>query len=233
MIPIPPHRHLALPGEAPGSQQQALPLAQGAAGSPASRESPAGSEGAATQAVVDLCSPAPAVQTERQAAGEGRSSPRPSSGNQPALSPSQPCSGIQPALHAEGSDRDASAGQGSQGDAQTLPAVEFLEAAQPPRFCAGLLREVQANWALIENMEAELEGLQQEAASMQAEGWELSLAQQALLEEQEEALQVRSCCFHKVQVPKEAPELCTSLSCQGLHLEACRCTDMACSLATP
>ena len=194
--PQPQHRHLAQAAEAPGSQRQASPPPDvGPAGSPVSRESPAGSEGPATQGVVDLCSPGPAAQAERQAEGEGPSSPQSSSTSQPALSPPQPSSGHQqPALHAEGSERDAAAGRDSEGDAPPLPAVDFLDAGQPPRFCAGLLREVQANWALIEDMAAEAGGLQQEAASMQAEGRELTAAQQAVLEEQEEALQVR-CCF--------------------------------------
>ena len=196
-IPRPQHRHLAWAAEAPGSQRQALPPpVPGAASSPASRESPAGSKGAATQAVVDLCSPAPAAHTERQAAGEEPTSPQPSSTNQPVLSPSQPGSGNQPALHAEGSDHDAAAGRDLVDDAPQLPAVDPLDAGQPPRFCAGLLGEVQANWALIEHMAAEHEGLQQEAASMQAEGWDLTAAQRAVLEEQEEALQVRCCCLY-------------------------------------
>ena len=203
-MPRPQHRHLVGAAEAPGGQRQASPPpAQGAAGSPASRESPAGSEGAATQAIVDLCSPGPAAQAEHQAVGQVATSPQPSSNSQPVLSASQPSSGNQPALHAEGSERDVTAVQEPEGDALALPAVDFLNAAQPPRFCAGLLREVQANWALIKDMEAELDGLQQEAASMQSEGWELSLAQQAMLDEQEEALQVRCCSFWLAQVAEE------------------------------
>ena len=194
-MPQPQHRHLAWAAEEPGSQQQASPPpAPGAAGSPASLESPADSEGTATQAVVNLCSPGPAAQAERQAVGEAATSPQPSSNSQPVLGPSQPSSGNQPGLHAEGPERGAAAVQEPEGDASALPAVDLLSAAQPPRFCVGLLREVQANWALIEDMQAEVDGLQQEAASMQAEGWELSSAQKAMLGEQEEALQVRCCC---------------------------------------
>ena len=196
-MPRPQHRLLAQAAEAPGSQQQASPLPAGpGASSPASRESPAGSKAAAAQAIVDLCSPAPAALVERQAAGVGPTSPQLSIDSQPALSPPQPSSGHQPALHAEGSERDAAASRDLEGDAPEMPAVDFLDAAQPVRFCAGLLREVQANWAVIEDMAAEFEGLQQEAASMQAEGWELTAAQQAVLEEQEEALQVRCCCLY-------------------------------------